>query len=199
MLAVAFTPGGAISGGDDHRVRVWDLESGREVRALAQPAGSVRAVVASRDGRFALSGSEGKGPGTLLRWSLALGSSTPLAGHTGDVMSIALSPDGRRAVSGGDGDAFVWPLLREARTATIPGRERKTLAVALAPDGAVVLAASQDGLIRLFDAHAAEVDRIDLAPCGDYATSLAIAADGRSFVAGTARGVVLRFALHREP
>ena len=63
----------------------------------------------SRDGRFALSGSE---EDELRYWDLAQGKEVrQLKGHTKGTCSVAISPDGRLGLSGSvDGTARLWDL-----------------------------------------------------------------------------------------
>jgi len=60
VTCVAFSPDGqfGLSGGKDKMVRIWNLDSGREVEQLKGHSQTVRSVAFTRDGRFAVSGSE---------------------------------------------------------------------------------------------------------------------------------------------
>ena len=70
----------------------------------------------------------------------------------------------------------------------------------MSPDGKLAIAAlSCSGgkpwrRLKVLDLEAGtDVDTVDLESSSDHAVSLAFLPDGRSFVAGTARGVVLQF------
>ena len=72
VTAVAVTPDGrcAISGSSDKTLKVWDLESGAELRTLEGHSDWVNAVAVTPDGRRAISGSADK---TLRVWYLESG------------------------------------------------------------------------------------------------------------------------------
>ena len=115
VWAVALTPDGrrALSGSGDKTLKVWDLESGREMRTLEGHAGGVRAVALTPDGRRAVSASIDK---TLKVWDLESGREMrTLEGHAGGVYAVALTPDGRRAVSASDDKrsrSGIWKVAR---------------------------------------------------------------------------------------
>lgn len=89
----------------------------------------------------------------------------------------------------------VLDARRGRAAAAIPAPSGAT-AGTFSPDGRLVLLAGHDGTIQLRDVQSQrEVGRVDLGSSTDYATALAFGSGGRSFVAGTARGVVLRFEL----
>ena len=56
-----------LTGGEDSTMRLWDLETGKEVRRFAGHEGRVRAVAFSPDGKLGLSGSLDR---TVRLWKL---------------------------------------------------------------------------------------------------------------------------------
>ena len=84
----------AVSASSDKTLKVWEVESGRELRTLQGHSSSVNGVALSGDGRLAVSASEDK---TLKVWELESGRELrTLAGHSSSVTGVALSADGRR-------------------------------------------------------------------------------------------------------
>jgi WD40 repeat protein len=99
----------AVSASEDTTLKVWDLETGREMRTLAGHSGPVSSVAVSLDWRCAVSASRDK---TLRVWDLETGRQLrALAGHSEYVHGVAVSSDGRRAVSASwDNTVKVWDL-----------------------------------------------------------------------------------------
>lgn len=82
----------AVSASDDATLKVWDTETGRELRTLRGHATSVYRLALSEDGRIAVSASDDK---TLKVWDVESGRELrTIEGH-----GVALSGDGRLAVS----------------------------------------------------------------------------------------------------
>jgi WD40 repeat protein len=98
-----------VSASGDKTLKVWDLESGREVRTLAGHSYFVYGVAVSPDGRRAVSASGDK---TLKVWDLESGREVrTLAWHAADVNAVAVTADGRRVVSASwDKTLKVWDL-----------------------------------------------------------------------------------------
>ena len=81
-VGVAVTPDGrrAVSASDDKTLKVWDLESGRELRTLDGHSADVTGVAVTPDGRRAVSASWDK---TLKVWDLESGRELrTLEGHS---------------------------------------------------------------------------------------------------------------------
>jgi WD40 repeat protein len=67
VSAIAFHPSGSrLATADDREVRMWDVESGREVLALQGHVGTINCIDWSRDGSMLLSGAT---DGTIRLWS----------------------------------------------------------------------------------------------------------------------------------
>lgn len=91
IVAVSADRRQAISGSLDGTIKMWDLESGRELRNLEGHSGAVMGLAMDADGRSALSGSSDT---TIKFWDLESGREVQtLAGHSGGVNSVALRAD----------------------------------------------------------------------------------------------------------
>jgi WD40 repeat protein len=183
VQAVAVTPDGrrAVSASHDRTLKVWDLETGAEIRTLTGHAGVVQAVAMTPDGRRALSAS---GDGALKMWDLETGRETrTLVGHAGVAVAVAVTGDGQRAVSASrDRTLKVWDLETGAEIHTLAGHAGEVNAVAVTGDGRRALSGSLDRTLKVWGletgadertltGHRYEVDAVAVTPDGRRAVS----------------------------
>lgn len=126
--AVAFSPDGSIlaSGGDDHRIRLWNVRVGREIADLRGHEGAVRGLAFSPDGRWLASASADKTGGL---WELAARRELAvLADGDQAVRTFAFSPDGTVLVSGGEnGTLKLWNPLNRQDPPKVLGRHEPSV------------------------------------------------------------------------
>lgn len=117
---VAFAPDGSwlASGGSDNSILIWQVPSGRQLRALTGHSGYIRSVAISSNGQWLASGSNDR---TVKVWNVATGREIfTLTGHTGSIEALAFSPGGQWLASGSaDRVIKIWDLTT--------GNELKTL------------------------------------------------------------------------
>jgi WD40 repeat protein len=108
-----------LSGGDDQTLRLWDTESGHEIRSFTGHQGGVTSVAFSPDGRRLLSGSDDQ---TLRLWDAESGHEIrSFTGHQGGVWSVAFSPDGCRVLSGSNDQTLrLWDTDSGQQSAPSP-------------------------------------------------------------------------------
>ncbi|BBD59134.1 WD-repeat protein [Nostoc sp. HK-01] len=100
VTSVSFSPDGKTlaSGSYDKTIKLWNLETGKEIRTLKGHDNTVRSVNFSPDGKTLASGSSDK---TIKLWNLETGKEIrTFKGHDNYVMSVSFSPDGKTLASG---------------------------------------------------------------------------------------------------
>ena len=97
--AVAITPDGkkAVSGSGDDTLKVWDLDTGKEISTLTGHNSWVNAVAITPDGKKAVSGSHDS---TLKVWDLDTGKEISTFIGDSPISCCAVSPDGLTIVAG---------------------------------------------------------------------------------------------------
>jgi hypothetical protein len=153
---VALSPDGqrAVSASWDNTLKVWHLETGRELQTLKGHSGPVSGVALSPDGQRAVSASSDH---TLKVWDLETGRELrSLEGHSDRVNGVAVSPDGRRAVSASsDHTLKVWDLETGRELRSLEGHSDRVNGVAVSPDGRRAVSASSDHTLKVWDLETA--------------------------------------------
>jgi WD40 repeat protein len=140
----------AEEGDPDFSVRIWDIQTGKELRRFLGHSHWVMSVAFSPDGRRVLSGSYDN---SVRLWDLDTGNLLHrLTGHTERVRSVAYSPDGRYALSGSyDKTMRLWDLASGHPVHCYTGHAHWVMSVAFSPDGRRALSAGYDQSVRLWD------------------------------------------------
>ncbi len=185
IRGVAVTGDGrrAVSASYDKTLKVWDLESGEDLRTLEGHRSAVYAVALTEDGRRAVSGSFDD---SLKVWDLESGEALrTLEGHRGTVHAVALTGDGRRAVSGSFDDSLkVWDLESSEALRTLEGHRSAVYAVALTRDGRRAVSASADQTLKVWDLESGEVLRTLEGHTG-WVNTVALTVDEQHVVSGS--------------
>jgi WD40 repeat protein len=101
-------------------------------------------------GKMIFAGSEDS---KVLRWDIAAGTKTELAGHSSWVRSLGFSPNGETLVTGGyDGRLIWWPATAEkpAPARTIDAHAGWIRALSVSPDGQLIATAGNDNKVKLW-------------------------------------------------
>ncbi|CAO3431348.1 caspase family protein [Azospirillum endophyticum] len=167
----------------DGGIRVWDLESGRQVQRLQ--AGPVRALaVADASRSLATVGPDG----SVTLWDILQGQALRRIA-AGGAQAVRLSPDGTLlATAGADGTVRLWNAGSGQPAASLPGATGAVSALAFSPDGRRLAGGGADRAVRLWSVPDGQL-LATLTGADSAVTALAFAADG-TLHAGDAGGAV---------
>lgn len=177
------------SGSADNSIRLWDLGSGRELRALLGHRNWVNALAVSHDGEWIASGSNDQ---TVKLWSVVSGREIlNLQGNERPVQAVALSPDNRLVVSGGaDNSIRIWEVPSGRLVKAIKSHLGAVTALAFSADGKTLASGSADRSIKLWDASG-WIEQKTLSKHEKKITSLSFSPDGKSLVSGSVDGAII--------
>ena len=153
ILSVAFSPDGqTLAGGtNEETIRLWDVNTGSEIRTLEGHTAGVYSVAFSPDGQTLAGG----GGHTVRLWDVNTGAHIrTLEGHTELVLSVAFSPDGLMLASGSwDSTIRLWDANTGAHIRTLKGHTDNVNSVSFSPDGGTLASGSLDHTVRLWDVN----------------------------------------------
>lgn len=189
VSAVAVSPNGrlALSGGDDHTLKLWEIATGREVRTFVGHTKSVCAVAFSPDGQRVLSGG-GLYDGSIKLWDVTTGREIrTFSGHTNAVCTVAFSPDGQRVLSGAQGTdptLRIWEVGTGQEIRKFSGHKDSVNTAVFTKDGKWVLSGGDDQVLRLWDVATGREVRTFEGHEGGI-NSVALSPDGRRVLSGS--------------
>jgi len=183
-VAVTLGGRGLISGGRDGTLRIWDLPTGQQLLVLEDHPYGVAKVLASPDGRRAVSASRDRAAGVRI-WDLE----SPQELLTlQDVNDIAMTPDGRLlAIALQSGNLQVRTPDTAGLLSELSGRGRSATVIAVDPVGRWVAAGSSTGDITVWDLDTGQArDLLAQAPV----SAIALTRGGGLLVSGLSTGTV---------
>jgi WD40 repeat protein len=197
VRAVVFSPDGSLlaTGDENGRIGLRNARTGQLLDWL-QVALTAERLAFSPDSRIlAAFGTSNE----AYLWEVATRRRLPgPLPHKAHLLDGTFSPDGKSlATAGFEGSVTCWALPANRRLATL-GRGAPTRALAFSPDGRWLAVASDDTLVRLWDAALGQ-PRVTLRGHRRNVASLAFAPDGRTLATGSDDGTLRRWTLAALP
>ena len=119
-IDAATSPGYFVTGSNDSRLRIRNLDDGALLKTLSGHKDTIYAVCFGPDGKKLLSGSKDH---RLLYWDVETGASHELFRASGYILAVRIIADGLMAVSGSeDGEINLFSLSTFAKLATFKGK-----------------------------------------------------------------------------
>jgi len=162
--------------GDDGDLRVWDLQSGQEVRTYS---GMCCVAFSPDGGRLAGADENSNSINRIQIWDTS--NHQPLVTLDGDnntyAKSLAFSPDGEKLVSTDGSTASIWSCVSGDLQFILDGHSSNVEGAVYSPDGTRIATASYDKTARIWNAvngqelltlkgHSDRVDHVVFSPDG---------------------------------
>lgn len=206
VYTIAFAPGDAgssrllASGAtDENNIRIWDLQTKQQVRALQGHSGWIRSLAFAPDGKLLASGGTDD---TVRLWDVQNGTLLhTLEGHSNWLGGIAFSPDGTRLASTSrDGTTKLWDVatgtLKQDFTFETPLDPTTAMpywatGLSFSPDGKLIAVGATDAKVYLLNAETGAVVRT-LEGHGGWIVirGVAFSPDGKTLASSSLDGTV---------
>jgi WD40 repeat protein len=191
LNSAAISPDGkrALTGSADRSMYLWELETGKLLRAFPAHGNTVWDVAFSPDGKKALSGCA---DGVSRLWDLESGKELHALQTGGRAWTVAFAGDGKQAITGGGNllDAngntsaalLLWDLTTGKQIRQFKGHTADIRSVAVSPDGKQLMSGSFDGTMRLWDIESGKEIKKFEGP-GNFVESVRFTPDGKRAIA----------------
>jgi eukaryotic-like serine/threonine-protein kinase len=139
----------------DNTIRIWDVETGEQLRVIRGPVAELSVSVLSPDGRRLVAGTKSGGIASsdLELWDLATNSRIArMPGDGRHIIGSIFSPDGKWLVTVGDRGDYtlrIWDGESGARVTAVTGHSNRAAAIAFSPDGTLMASGSFDQTIEV--------------------------------------------------
>jgi WD40 repeat protein/tRNA A-37 threonylcarbamoyl transferase component Bud32 len=132
-------------------LKIWEVETGKEIHTLKGHADSIWNIAFSLDGKRILSASSDL---TFKVWDAQTGREIYTIGS---VASMAFSPDSKRMVSRSqDGTLKIWDVQTGQESQTLKGYTGPVTSLAFSPDSKRIVSGSADGSLKIWDGESGQ-------------------------------------------
>ena len=185
----------ALTGSLDDTAKLWDVQTGKEIRrfrghesfvyavAFAPPCVVIGGNCTKPQRRNILTGSADH---SAKLWDADTGEEMmSFEGHTAPVTSLAFSPDGTFILTGsGDQNVKLWEVQSGKELITFTGHTGSVSSVAFSPRGKYVLTGSADHSLKLWNAASGDTIRT-FQGHEDDVYAVAFSPDGKQILSGS--------------
>jgi WD40 repeat protein/energy-coupling factor transporter ATP-binding protein EcfA2 len=183
--SVSFSPDGKTlaSGSGDDTIKLWNVETGKEIRTLSGHNICVSSVSFSRDGKTLASGSWDK---TIKLWNVETGEEIrTLTGYQDYVYSVSFSSDSKTLASGSrDHTIKLWNVETGQEIRTLTGHNGEVYSVSFSSDSKTLASGSRDHTIKLWNVETGEEIRT-LTGHKDYVLNVSFSSNGKILASGS--------------
>ncbi|AFY57842.1 WD40 repeat-containing protein [Rivularia sp. PCC 7116] len=152
ILSLAFSPDDKllVTGGADGEIRMWELESGKQILNFRGHNDWVSSVAFNFDGKIIASCSHSS---AIKLWDSKTGECLKiLRGHTNKVRQIAFDSNSTILASCSDNRIIkLWDVSTEKCINTLRGHTGRIWTVAIAPNNKIVASGSYDSSVKIWD------------------------------------------------
>jgi WD40 repeat protein len=162
IWGVGFIAGGkqAITSAWDRSIRVWDVDSGKQIRDFEGVIDDVRCLAISPDEKLLAAGHFGakNGPGILRLWDLEKGTQIrEMPGHKQEISAVAFSSDGKMLLTSSfDKTLRLWEVATGKTLKELTGHSSRVECAVFTPDGRHVMSCGDQSnpTVRVWDVAA---------------------------------------------
>jgi WD40 repeat protein/tRNA A-37 threonylcarbamoyl transferase component Bud32 len=170
-----------------YEIKVWSMQTGREVQTLRGHSGDVYTLAFSPDGSRLASAGKNRAVDV---WEPTTGRLLAvLEGCSDPVRSVAFDAAGTRLVAFDGSTAQVWDSKPSAEPVALKGHTAEVLGVAFSPDGHRIASTGRDGTVRLWDTGSGR-ELVQLGRHEGGAFGVAFSPDGSCLASAGADGAV---------
>jgi WD40 repeat protein len=172
-----------ISSSLDDSIKVWNLNTGKELLTLKGHTRAVNSIALAPDGNTLVSGSDDY---TIKVWNIQTGALLgTLRGHARDVNAIVISANGKFLCSGGEDRTIrLWHMGTGALLKTFSEVAGMIKALAISPDSQLLASGGLDNKIRLWNFQTGELIQSLIGHMG-FIHTVAFSSDSQVLASGS--------------
>ncbi|XRM40201.1 hypothetical protein ABZX51_003521 [Aspergillus tubingensis] len=188
VSAIAFSPDNRLiaTASWDHKVIIWDASTGKDLQTLHGHTNVVCAVAFSADSKILASASWDE---TVHLWDVRIGEQLQTLQCESTVTAVVFSPDCQHISSAYADCVTIWNSTTGQMQSNPKLHSSSLNVIAFSPDGKLIAAGSDDGLVilwgvdaeephRICDGHSFSVEVVQFSPDGGLLASASSSDDG---------------------